>query len=82
MTGSGAARGSVAPAGALREGGRGATAGRARLRWRQSLVATEVALAVVLVVAVVRPRCVRVGMIRWGSVVVVLPRRVRMAITL
>jgi predicted permease len=41
----------VAPAGALREGGRGATAGRARLRWRQSLVATEVALAVVLVVA-------------------------------
>jgi predicted permease len=41
----------VAPAGALREEGRGATSGRARLRWRQSLVATEVALAVVLVVA-------------------------------
>jgi predicted permease len=41
----------VAPAGALREGSRGATSSRARLRWRQSLVATEVALAVVLVVA-------------------------------
>jgi putative ABC transport system permease protein len=41
----------LAPAGELKEGGRGATSGRARLRWRQSLVATEVALAVVLVVA-------------------------------
>src|SRR6185436_13391216 len=36
--------------GELKEGGRGATAGRARLRWRQTLVAAEVALAVVLVV--------------------------------
>ena len=35
--------------GELREGGRGATTGRARLRWRQALVATEIALAVVLV---------------------------------
>jgi putative ABC transport system permease protein len=33
----------------LREGGRGATSGRARLRWRQLLVAAEIALAVVLV---------------------------------
>jgi predicted permease len=41
----------VAPAGELKEGGRGATSSRASLRWRQSLVATEVALAVVLVVA-------------------------------
>src|SRR4029079_15163076 len=41
----------IAPAGALKEGGRGATTSRARLRWRQSLVAIEVALAVVLVVA-------------------------------
>jgi predicted permease len=41
----------VAPAGELREGGRSATAGAARLRWRQSLVVVEVALAVVLVVA-------------------------------
>lgn len=41
----------IAPAGELKEGGRGATSGRVRLRWRQSLVATEVALAVVLVVA-------------------------------
>lgn len=41
----------LAPAGALKDGSRGATAGRARLKWRQSLVATEVALAVVLVVA-------------------------------
>jgi putative ABC transport system permease protein len=40
----------VAPAGSLRDGGRGATMSRARLRWRQSLVASEVALAVVLVV--------------------------------
>lgn len=36
-------------AGELREGGRGATSGGARLRWRQLLVATEIALAVVLV---------------------------------
>jgi len=41
----------IAPAGELKEGARGATAGRARLRWRQSLVATEIALAVVLVIA-------------------------------
>jgi putative ABC transport system permease protein len=41
----------VAPAGTLREGGRSATMTKARLRWRQSLVAAEVALAVVLVVA-------------------------------
>ena len=40
----------VSPAGAMREGGRGATASASRLRWRQSLVASEVALAVVLVV--------------------------------
>ncbi len=33
----------------LREGGRGATTGRARLRWRQTLVTAEIALAVVLV---------------------------------
>ena len=33
----------------LREGGRGATTGRARLRWRQALVTAEIALAVVLV---------------------------------
>ncbi len=39
----------LAPAGELREGGRGATTGRARLRWRQTLVAAEIALAVVLV---------------------------------
>ena len=39
----------VAPAGELKEGGRGATAGASRLRWRQALVATEIALAVVLV---------------------------------
>ncbi len=39
----------IAPAGELREGGRGATSGRARLRWRQTLVAAEIALAVVLV---------------------------------
>src|SRR5262249_23176663 len=39
----------LAPAGELREGGRGATSGRARLRWRQLLVAIEIALAVVLV---------------------------------
>ncbi len=39
----------MAIAGELREGGRAATSGRARLRWRQLLVAAEVALAVVLV---------------------------------
>ncbi len=39
----------VAPAHELRDGGRGATVGAARLRWRQSLVVAEVALAVVLV---------------------------------
>ena len=39
----------IAPASELKESGRGATTGRARLRWRQALVATEVALAVVLV---------------------------------
>jgi putative ABC transport system permease protein len=39
----------LAIAGELREGGRGATSGRSRLRWRQLLVAAEVALAVVLV---------------------------------
>lgn len=39
----------IAPAGELKESSRGATSGRARLRWRQALVATEVALAVVLV---------------------------------
>src|SRR4029078_10200110 len=37
----------TAPAGDLKEGGRSATAGRARLRWRQTLVAAEAALAVV-----------------------------------
>ena len=40
----------VAPAEELKEGGKGATAGAARLRWRQALVTTEVALAVVLVI--------------------------------
>jgi putative ABC transport system permease protein len=35
--------------GELREGGRSATAGAVRLRWRQALVAAEIALAVVLV---------------------------------
>ena len=39
----------LALSGELREGGRGATTGRARLRWRQGLVAVEIALAVVLV---------------------------------
>ena len=39
----------LALSGELREGGRGSTTGRARLRWRQALVAVEVALAVVLV---------------------------------
>ncbi|HET7622092.1 MAG TPA: ABC transporter permease [Gemmatimonadaceae bacterium] len=41
----------VAPAAELKEGGRGATSGGARLRWRQALVVAEVALAVVLVTA-------------------------------
>jgi predicted permease len=40
---------SVAPGTELREGGRSATSGPGRLRWRQALVAAEVALAVVLV---------------------------------
>ena len=40
----------VAPASELKEGGRSASAGPSRLRWRQTLVAAEVALAVVLVV--------------------------------
>ena len=39
----------VAPANTLREGGRSATAGAARLRGRQAIVVAEVALAVVLV---------------------------------
>ncbi|HEX6049585.1 MAG TPA: ABC transporter permease [Gemmatimonadaceae bacterium] len=41
---------SVAPGTALRDGGRSATSGPGRVRWRQTLVAIEVALAVVLVV--------------------------------
>ena len=41
----------VAPARELKEGGRAASAGPGRLRWRQTLVATEVALAVVLATA-------------------------------
>ena len=41
---------SVMPQTELREGGRSATSGPGRLRWRQTLVAAEVALAVVLVV--------------------------------
>ena len=40
----------VAPSAELRDGGRTATSGPGRLRWRQTLVATEVALAVVLVI--------------------------------
>ena len=40
---------SVAPAGELKEGGRASTVGASRLRWRQALVAVELALAVVLV---------------------------------
>lgn len=39
----------LAPSRELREGGRGSTTSRARLRWRQALVAIEIALAVVLV---------------------------------
>jgi predicted permease len=41
----------VAPAGELKDGGRSSTASASRLRWRQALVAAEVALAVVLVSA-------------------------------
>ena len=41
---------SVTPGVELRDGGRSATSGPGRLRWRQTLVAIEVALAVVLVV--------------------------------
>ncbi len=41
----------VAPGSELKDGGRSATAGAARLRWRQALVIAEVALAVVLVSA-------------------------------
>ena len=41
----------IAPADELKEGGRGVSSSGARLRWRQALVATEVALAVVLVTA-------------------------------
>lgn len=40
----------VAPANELKEGGRAASAGAAKLRWRQTLVTVEVALAVTLVV--------------------------------
>jgi predicted permease len=40
----------VAPARDLKDGGRTSSAGPTRLRWRQTLVATEVALSVVLVV--------------------------------
>src|SRR5688572_352553 len=43
---------SVTPGIELRDGGRSATSGPGRLRWRQTLVAIEVALAVVLVVGV------------------------------
>jgi putative ABC transport system permease protein len=39
----------VAPGNELKEGGRSSTASASRLRWRQALVAAEVALAVVLV---------------------------------
>ena len=41
---------SVTPGIELRDGGRSSTSGPGRLRWRQTLVAAEVALAVVLVV--------------------------------
>ena len=43
--------GRVAPGNELKESGRSSTAGAGRLRWRQALVAAEVALAVVLVSA-------------------------------
>ncbi|HYW33329.1 MAG TPA: ABC transporter permease [Gemmatimonas sp.] len=39
----------VSPTGDLKDGGRGATTGVSRLRWRQALVSTEIALALVLV---------------------------------
>jgi putative ABC transport system permease protein len=42
--------GQVAPVSELKEGGRSATAGAGRLRWRQMLVSAEVALAVILVI--------------------------------
>lgn len=41
----------LTPGDDLRDGGRAATMGLQRLRWRQSLVAAEIAIAVVLVVA-------------------------------
>ena len=41
----------IAPAGELKDGGRSSTTGASRLRWRQALVAAEVALAVILVSA-------------------------------
>jgi putative ABC transport system permease protein len=41
----------LAPGDDLRDGGRSATMGHQRLRWRQLLVAAEIAIAVVLVVA-------------------------------
>ncbi|MFN8573261.1 MAG: ABC transporter permease [Gemmatimonadaceae bacterium] len=40
----------ISPAEELKEGGKGATSGHVRLRWRQTLVTAEVALAVVLVI--------------------------------
>ena len=40
----------VSPASELKDGARGATSGVMRIRWRQALVATEIALAVILVV--------------------------------
>ena len=40
----------VAPADELKEGSKGAGAGATRLRWRQSLVTGEIALAVILVI--------------------------------
>ena len=42
--------GRVAPANELKEGGRAATAGAGKLRWRQTLVTVEIAMAVTLVV--------------------------------
>ena len=39
----------LSPAGELKEGGRSASTGRRRLRWRQALVVGEIGLAVVLV---------------------------------
>ncbi|MGQ0646567.1 MAG: ADOP family duplicated permease [Gemmatimonadaceae bacterium] len=40
----------VAPSDELKEGGKSATAGGARLKWRQALVTAEIALAVLLVI--------------------------------